>query len=240
MILVLVALFVKPQLSWYRTIGRFELIEKSGLACEWPGSAVQFYGQGNSVSCDFVASTKDDRWQVDIDGKATEILKLDPKVTGYQIHLPDDKKHLITLVRRTESFSQKTILKGVHNGAIAQPKNSGRKILIVGDSISAGYGVDGAKKEEHYSVETSNAYMTYGWIAARMTHADPTIVAWSGRKMYPDNTMPEIFDYVLPQEKKGMAHDDPTTQAVLINLATNDFGQAPPDRIRTAWVVGSS
>ncbi len=214
------------------TIGRFEKTD-NGCSCEWPGSALRFYGQGSKVSISLRASTDDDRWQIDLDGRPTGILKLKKSQTKYPIALPDDKKHLITLVRRTETFTGKTTFFGIENNLIPAPKPSGRKILIVGDSISAGYGVDGAKKEEHYSVETSNAYMTYGWVAARMTHSNPTIVAWSGRKMYPDNTMPEIFDYVLPQEKQGKAVDDPNTQAVLINLATNDFGKAPPDK--TKW-----
>ena len=212
------------------TIGRFESTSQ-GHSCEWPGSALRFYGQGSKVSISLRASTDDDRWQIDLDGRPTGILKLKRGQTKYNIALPDDKKHLITLVRRTEAFTGKTTFFGIENNLIPALKPSSRKILIVGDSISAGYGVDGAKKEEHYSVETSNAYMTYGWITARAVQAEPTIVAWSGRKMYPDNTMPEIFDFVLPQEKHGLAKDDPSTQAVLINLATNDFGQKVPDKL---------
>jgi hypothetical protein len=211
------------------TIGRFQR-EEAGNSCEWPGSALRFYGQGSKVTISLMASTNDDRWQIEIDGRATSILKLHKGNGKYPIPLADNKRHLIMLVRRTETFTGKTTFTGVENGLIAAPKHPSRKILIVGDSISAGYGVDGAKKEEHYSVETSNAYMTYGWVAARMVHADPTIIAWSGRKMWPDNTMPEIFDYVLPNEKSGTAFDDPATGAILINLATNDFGQKIPDR----------
>lgn len=214
------------------TIGRFQR-EEAGNSCEWPGSALRFFGQGSKVTISLNASTNDDRWQIEIDGKPTGILKLKKGNSKYPIALPDNKRHLILLVRRTETFTGKTTFTGVENNLIPAPKTPNRKILIVGDSISAGYGVDGAKKEEHYSVETSNAYMTYGWIAARAVKADPTIVAWSGRKMWPDNTVPEIFDYVLPNEKTGTAMDDPNTQAVLINLATNDFGQKIPDK--TGW-----
>lgn len=214
-----------------RTIGRF-LSETGSLSCEWAGSALQFNAKGPKVTIHLKASSDGDRWQVDIDGKPTEILKLDPKIEEYTIRLPNSSQHTVTLVRRTESFTGKTSFTGLDNDGLPAPTPPTRKILIVGDSISAGYGVDGTKKEEHYSVETSNAYMTYGWVAARLTHAEPTIVAWSGRKMYPDNTMPEIFDYVLPNEKQGTAEDDPKTQVVLINLATNDFAQGIPDQFK--------
>lgn len=231
MILTLVALALNPQTNTVRFIGRFSH-ENGGMACEWPGSAVQFATNSNSATVRMKASTDGDRWQVDVDGRQTEILKLNPKVEDYTIHLPDKNSHMVTLVRRTETFTGKTTWLGTKDAAPQGPFVPRRKILIVGDSISAGYGVDGAKKEEHYSVETSNAYMTYGWVAARLTHADPTIVAWSGRKMYPDNTMPEIFDYVLPNEKQGTAADDPKTQAILINLATNDFGKEIPNEFK--------
>ena len=232
MILTAAILMSQGQVSNEYLVGRW-MTDSGGYACEWPGSAIKFSTKSATVVAHFNASTDGDRWQVEVDGKPTEILKLNPKVTDYTITLPNAGRHFVTLVRRTETFTGKTVYH--HTDGSVPPWLGGntRKILIVGDSISAGYGVDGAKKEEHYSVETSNAYMTYGWIAARLTRAEPTIVAWSGRKMYPDNTMPEIFDYVLPQEKLGEAKDDPNTQAILINLATNDFGQGIPDK--TKW-----
>ena len=58
----------------------------------------------------------------------------------------------------------------------------------------------------------------------------PSGVAWSGRKMWPDNNIPAIYDRALPT--------DPTSRwdfarwtpdSVLINLATNDFGAGVPD-----------
>ena len=232
MILTLAALCLPHQLAAFITIGRFKGGDTGFASCEWPGSAVRFYTDSELFKVYFDASTNDDRWQVDVDGKPIEILKLSKDIKEYTIKLPDAKKHLVTLVRRTECFTGKTTFRGMDHSPVPGPQRSKRLILIVGDSISAGYGVDGAKKEEHYSVETSNAYMTYGWVAARLTHADPTIVAWSGRKMYPDNTMPEIFDYVLPNEKQGLAQDDPKTQAILLNLATNDFGQGIPNEFK--------
>lgn len=210
-------------------IGRFEN-EGEGYACEWPGTAVRISTKSKTVTARFQASTKNDRWQVDVDGKPTEILKLDPKVKEYTITLPDDNLHTVTMVRRTETFAGKTVYLGTV-GSTAPWRGSERRIHVIGDSISAGYGVDGAKKEEHYSVETANAYMTYGWIAARALKADCTIVAWSGRKMWPDNTIPEVYDYNLPNEKIGKPND--FADAVVINLGTNDFGQKNPEK--TKW-----
>ena len=160
MILSLVVLLLPPQANIGRLIGRFVPAEGGGYACEWPGSAVQFGTSSKSVTVRFKASSPDDRWQVDVDGRPTSIVKLDPKIEQYTINLPNSESHTLTLVRRTETFTGKTIWLGADELGNNEPLDPNRKILIVGDSISAGYGVDGAKKEEHYSVETSNAYMT--------------------------------------------------------------------------------
>ena len=213
-------------------IGRFLKVD-GGYACEWPGSALSFYAQGTQTTVHFKPTSENDRWQVDIDGSPTGVLRLKPSQDSYTIDLPrDQKRYLVTLVRRTECFSGMTTFSGVENGKLPSPKSNNRKIEIIGDSISAGYGVDGKTKEEKYSYDTANAYMTYGWIAARDLKAECSIIAWSGRKMWPDNTIPSIFDYALPAAQKGESAtlDDPKTNAVLINLATNDFGPGIPDK----------
>jgi GDSL-like Lipase/Acylhydrolase family/Carbohydrate esterase 2 N-terminal len=234
-------LVIQPQVPNVRLIGRFLSDQKGGYSCEWPGSAVQFYARGSLVTVHFKASTPNDRWQVDIDGTATEVLKLDPAQENYDVSMPDLKRHLVTLVRRTECFSGETLWKGADNGAMPLPQPPGRSIQIVGDSISAGFGVDGKTKEDAYSFDTANAYMTYGSIAARALKADCTIIAWSGRKMWPNNTIPEIYDFALPNASRGQSQflDRSFTDAVLVNLATNDFGAGVPDKAKwTAAYTG--
>ncbi len=71
---------------------------------------------------------------------------------------------------------------------------------MIGDSISCGYGNEGKSQNEHFSPDTENARDAYGAIAARRLGADYACVAWSGRKMWPDNTVPEIYDRALPQD----------------------------------------
>ena len=47
--------------------------------------------------------------------------------------------------------------------------------------------------------------------------------------MWPDNTMPEIFDRVLPTHPAPLVTDEETPDVVVINLATNDFARSNPD-----------
>ena len=75
--------------------------------------------------------------------------------------------------------------------------------------------------------------MSYASIAARAVNADVSIIAWSGRKLWPDNTIPAIYDLILPRQPTPVfAFKGPSPQAVVINLATNDFGGASnPDEV---------
>ncbi|MBE7211926.1 MAG: GDSL family lipase [Gluconacetobacter diazotrophicus] len=112
-----------------------------------------------------------------------------------------------------------------------------RKIEVIGDSISCGYGNEAVSPGgEGFSPATENAWWTYGAIAARAVGADYECIAWSGRKMYPDDTIPTIFDRTLPLDRAShWAGDKEKPDAILVNLGTNDFDAArPPDH--AGWV----
>ena len=111
------------------------------------------------------------------------------------------------------------------------------RLEVIGDSISTGYGNESHSKEEHFSPLTQNAYFTYGDITARALGADYVCVAWSGRCMWPKNTIPELYDRTLPQDKASVWDFAKwTPDVVVINLATNDFAGGPPDE--AGWTQG--
>jgi hypothetical protein len=216
--------------------GRFVLNASNAYECQWPGSTIRIRASGNTAKFGFRAGGSDDRWQVEIDGVPTRILKL-PAGESEQT-VATTKGAIVSLVRRTESFVGTTsvrVLSGAANAPISQPN---RRIEIIGDSISAGFGVDGKSKDEAYSCETSNAYMTYGMIAARALKSQCSVIAWSGKKMWPDNSIPEIYDYVLPANKQHVwkCPKGKEPQVVVINLATNDFSPTIPNE--AGWTRG--
>jgi lysophospholipase L1-like esterase len=212
--------------------GRFQPT-KQGYVCEWPGSAVSFISTGGQVVVRFRASTSNDRWQVEVNGAPTQILKLTSGESSHTLTLSGPKQS-VRLVKRSEAFCGPTEVLSISAAAPASAKK--RHLEIIGDSISAGFGVDGKHQEEPYSFETANAYQTYGQIAARTLNASCTTVAWSGKKMWPDNSIPELYDYVLPSVKKHVWNFSKKPDAVVINLATNDFGGGIPDR--KGWTTG--
>lgn len=223
----------------YKTVGRFVHNPDKSVTCEWPGSAIYAKVKATKLVANFVASTENERWQIEVDGKATGVLKLPKGESIFTIPCDSTKPHRILLVKRTEAFAGRTTFRGFSGSGIEyvdpDPLNGDFRLLVIGDSISAGFGVDGKTKEEPFSHDTSNAYLTYGWETARRFGGLATIIAWSGKKMWPDNTIPEIFDYTFPGDKTQPLGDG-HFQAIVINLATNDFGKGIPDR--DGWIKG--
>ncbi|KAM0415668.1 hypothetical protein ACHAPT_013395 [Fusarium lateritium] len=76
-----------------------------------------------------------------------------------------------------------------------------RKIEIIGDSISVGYGLDGVLPCTDSAVIQNNG-KTYGALAARALDANYSVVAWSGKGLIrnyasnpPDSQPPMPFIY---------------------------------------------
>jgi len=213
------------------TVGRFDRTDPATIGCQWSASEIRLRVKGGMLGVS-AEDTGKNLWQIVVDGKPTEVLVLKAGPNDYLVSLGSDAVHDVSLVKRTEAFEGTTRFSGfdVPAGGIFQAKRRSRLIEFVGDSITCGYGNEGANQNEHFTPETENAYQTYASLAARAVGADVRLIAWSGRKMFPDNTMPEIYDRVLPMEAAPLVDPkDPTPDVVVINLATNDFGAKNPE-----------
>lgn len=229
-----------PAQSKAALVGRFT--SEATPRCAWPLSTLVFQGVFDELEVEFDAETANDRWQIEVDGTVTGVVKLAQGRKRYSIvRSPSKKSRTVRLVRRTEAMSKPTAFVSAYANKGAQfqsPKIGTKRLLVVGDSISAGFGVDGKHQNEAYSYDTANAYMTYGAIAARQLGMECTDIAWSGKKMWPDNTIPEIFDFVLPEDRSTQLKpgQEKPFDAIVINLGTNDFGQKNPDE--AGWKQG--
>jgi lysophospholipase L1-like esterase len=124
----------------------------------------------------------------------------------------------------------------LNQGAGLLPASAAERHLeVIGDSITAGYGNEGASNKEHFSPGTENAYWTYGAVTARAFGADYVCIAWSGRCLWPYNTIPSIYDRTLPLEADSTWNfTGPKPQVVLIDLGSNDFAHGAPEE--EGWV----
>lgn len=152
-------------------------------------------------------------------------------------------EHEVRVLKRTEADAGTIELLGLQAGGggrfLARPARRARSVLAIGDSITAGYGVDGPNESCHFSGGTSNATRTYAFLAARALDAEIQVLAWSGRGVYRNYdadeapVMPELYDLAIPTEPESRV--DPSTYSadtVVVNLGTNDLYRPRPNRGR--------
>jgi lysophospholipase L1-like esterase len=216
-----------------RFIGRFT----DDARFAWSGAAIalRFSGTEISVTLD---DTGDNFFEAVVDGG--EPLRIDAAsgVQTYEIATGlSDGPHDVRVTRRTEAFFNPTrfVAFSVPESSHLRTTSSARRIEVIGDSISAGYGIEGMVATCPFSADTENHSLTYAALAARELGADLHTEAWSGIGVYRNyggdmnDPMPERFPLIIPTEpdtswdfSKFQPH------AVIVNLGTNDFSGGDP------------
>jgi lysophospholipase L1-like esterase len=224
-------------------VGRFEHSATSSRFA-WSGSSVSARFVGTAISVDlgdqdtspqersnYFIAVVDDQIQREIEVSAgRRSYKLADGLS--------QSAHAVTLYRLTEANQGQSEFFGftLPAGGRFEPwtEQKSRRIEVIGDSISAGYGNEGTSKECHFSGDTENHYLTYEAIAAREVNADLITVAWSGKGVVNNrgeggDTMPVLWERTLPssaQSKWDFSKFSPAV--VVINLGTNDFAEGNP------------
>lgn len=110
-----------------------------------------------------------------------------------------------------------------------------KHLLVIGDSLSAGFGVLGTNPNCAFTPATESAVLAYGPVAADALGAEVQVIAWSGRGVQrnADNsntrTMPDIFlTPVLNSNDATWDFQSWIPDAVAINLGANDFTATTP------------
>jgi lysophospholipase L1-like esterase len=237
-------------------MGRFDHDDSTPALFGWVGSALtlRFTGTGATIQL----SGTDDRYAVLIDGVlASSLLKVTSKGTFEVAKGLAAGTHDVVIWRRTESTWWSSSYLGVEitgGQLLPPPARPDRRIEIYGDSITAGYGLDGKGPNCTVSQDNSNHYLTYGAVTARALSAELHTVAWSGIGMYRNYgqtaptadspTMPKVYDRIMPSPPSDPAIDNAwdfsrwQPHAVVINLGTNDASTNgdPGTPYRTAYL----
>lgn len=209
-------------------VGRYDDSDPTHVRMGWSGVGfvVRFTGTGATARID-------DQGQyltVVVDGAVQPTVTTGGGEQDYVLAtgLPDGE-HVIEVYRRTEgSFGSTTIVDVTLEGELLPPPAVDRRIEIVGDSITCGYGNEGISPCG-FTADTENHYMTYGAIAAREVGAELHTIAWSGKGIifnYGEDTnqpMPELYDRIIAGEEPSWDYAQWQPDVVAINLGTNDF-----------------
>jgi len=212
-----------------RFVGRFDLTDAEHPRFAWSASTIQtrFTGKGLHVH---LRGTGYDELQVVVDGTPAGVIALNPSREDYEVVSGlGDGTHELLLSKRTEARTGEVQFLGFEPGvALAPPvRAAGRRIELVGDSITAGYGAEGAGPRCTGNLAAlENEFLSYGALAARSVGAEHVTVAWSGRTT---EEMNDLYDRTLPaQPASRWDFTKWTPDAIVVNLGTNDFNRGDP------------
>ncbi len=223
-----------------QTTGRFVRTNDEEYRCDWSNSALAIRFRGTDLRITMSGSDKS-HWQVVVDGKPARVLRLGKKATHIVAEGLIDGEHTVELVQRTEPLFGVTTIHDLSlnaGGKLLPPHPRKLKLEVIGDSISCGYGNESKQASDKFTPETENGYVTYGALAARELDAEYVCIAWSGKLMWPQNTLPELYDRALATDA-GTRWDFAAWQpdVVVINLGTNDvWANKDKDPEEEGWV----
>ncbi len=240
--------------DFYQYEGR--ILEKDGVAyLGYTNSYVRFYARGEQVRAYLISNITEDvnmaGLSVFLDDcdEAVNKLVVDKEEAWYDIcELPDDKEHLVTIVKITEAaMSHVGLVKlQIENGELLKrefPQRSELKIEFIGDSITCGYGVLGAPEAE-YTLRDEDGMLAYAYLAAKELNARARYLSASGHGIYveytgdPEGNVPKLFPCVNWYIDPTVAYDynEYVPDVVVINLGTNDSGHMEKPEIQEMFV----
>lgn len=224
------------ELAPYRIIGRFDSRDPAGPRFGWPGTEVRARFGGTSISVDLGdTGASQYEWAVDGAPKVRLVIGGPRKTYTLATDLPKGE-HELVLTKRTESFVGVTQLFAINAPLVGTPPASARRIELVGDSITCGYGVLGADASCPFSADTESEPLAWGALAAHQLGAAHTAIAWSGigvlrnYDLTTSGTMPERYGRALASDPtSAWPPSDFEPAVIVVNLGTNDFAGAGTD-----------
>ncbi len=214
-------------------VGRFDADDRA----TWSGSTMRTRIDGTSLDLE-LDGAGGVRFQVVVDGEPTSVFVTTGGPQTYPIATGlAPGEHDVQVVRRNEGYfgavQYVAFVPGADTTLVETPWPYAHRIEYIGDSLTAGYGIECDSATQNFSAETESAWPTYAMEAARQLDAAPHLIAFSGKGAYQnyggnlDEPMPVLYPRTLT--------DDPSSawdfaafvpDVVVINLGTNDFSAA--------------
>lgn len=220
--------------------GRVDSTNRSAPILSWSGSGATLRFSG--TSCQVVLAGKGVWWRVDVDGVERAPLRDAGTSSDTTYTLATGLAagpHTVELTKRTEASSGSARLKGFLVDGVALPPipRPLRRLQLVGNSITCGYGDLDSSRDHHFSLETEDFTRTYGALTARAFGAEIHGICVSGIGVYRNGdssltrTMPERWESSAAfGSTSSWSHANWQPDAVVIDLGTNDFAYIPfPD-----------
>lgn len=212
-------------------------------------SSVDFVMTGDRIEAVLVCNgsvykeTQQAYMAVVINGEIVKRFKVDSGENSYVLYEGDKLINAdVSLVKLSESAMANLGIKSlkVNATSLAPKRSSDLQIEFIGDSITCGYGNEGAMGSGKFDSAEENGMATYAYLTAKALGADCSLVCASGIGIISDSTvqgvledyllMPEMYDYADMNFEMRRGYDEYTpwdfgegSDIVVINLGTNDY-----------------
>lgn len=230
---------VPPEVAPFHVIGRVDSRDPGAPTFGWPGTELRmsFVGAGLSL---VLADTGASHYDVAVDGGPATTLTVSGHTTTYEVAGGlAAGEHSLVVTKRTETAVGVTKLLGVtpHPGGalVPTPVPAGRRIEIVGDSITCGFGVLGADAFCSFTADTESEPLAWGALAARQLSAVHQAIAVSGIGVLrnydgrTEGTMPEVYGRSIANDPSSVSDHSFAPEVVVVSLGTNDFAGGKGD-----------
>ncbi|MEL7481806.1 MAG: GDSL-type esterase/lipase family protein [Pseudomonadota bacterium] len=229
-----------PQNTDYTVSSPAQISAAGVTEIEWPGSVIETVFTGDTLTMT-LTDTGDSWLDVEINGEQ-QVLDLQPGRLTYRLIEDVPGTHDVRIALRTERPYRPIRFEGFDpaDGTLSAPDPAALKMLVIGDDVAAGYGVEGEDQHCRYSPATHNANKTFAATAARALDADLSIIARSGRGLLSNwagdtaATLPQLYTSVMSEGTTTMP-DDMDVVVLLMGMA--DFSETDPGQAFDAAYV---
>lgn len=179
----------------------------------------------------------------------TKRICLNKEEGEYLLYQGEEVKQVtVTIMKYSEAAFGKCGIRSIETDSLKlcpPPAAKERKIEIIGDSITCGYGVEAENELVPFHTATENPTKSYSLLTAKALNADANLVSWSGNGIisgFVEETateplekwlMPEVYQYTDLSCSDKLFGDDESKwerwdfhrfvpDLILINLGTND------------------
>lgn len=215
-------------------IGVYTLDNDGNTRFDWSGSGVAtgFYGTeiGIQLSTAYVDT---DYMAYSIDGGEYHKFEVSGAKKTYTLATGlNESYHTVTVIKVTESSYLGSVITfygfDCMSGAYMTPAvGNGRNMWFIGDSLTAGFGVEGANTSNAFLLSEENVTKTYGFKTALKFGAEYRATAISGGGLIKDCNggsllVPLKLEQAIYKETDQAVYGFKQPDVIVINLGTND------------------
>ncbi|MBN1759357.1 MAG: hypothetical protein JW863_13605 [Chitinispirillaceae bacterium] len=225
--------------------GRFDMSTPEAPRVSWSGAIIEASFPGPVIGMKM--EHQNSWYDIEIDGLIEKVVSCGSETQFIFFDDLSDDLHTVRIILRSENHYAAGTFSGLYLAAgkelAAPPATPSRSIEFIGDSYTAGYGVEstGRSCSSEQLNQYTNANKTFAALVTRAFHAQSIILGWSGAGVVrnygaagkrSEDPYPTYYNTTL-----GDVWDSPEwdfssfiPDLVVINLGTNDYSTEPvPD-----------